>query len=247
MTEHDYELWFDMHLGDIESPYSTVSELSPIKNVPKPVKRKNWFIGLFVSLMICTFSSMIFSYLYAKYDLWYFDWISNALSNFSIGIISSILILIYTNTIEKNNSFYSDIIPLLENRYSKMSSAYSNCNFYPKIKYDENDMQGCFDEWHKLVNTCTVILNFIIFLLNSSGEYGKRLNIEIGTVKKYLEELHVADNKICEEFYKTNEISCESLEKCLDVSHYGNIGLSLIENMIIKMNQELYRNKYAPK
>ena len=197
--------------------------------------------------MICTFSSIIFSYLYDKYDLWYLDWISNALSNFLIGIISSIIILIYTNTIEKNNSFYSDIIPLLENRYSKMSMAYSNCVFYPRIKYDGNDMQGCFDEWHKLMNTCTVILNFNKFLINCSKEYNKKLNIDICALNKYLEELSKADNKICEEFYKTNEIDFETLEYGLKVSHYGELGLSLIENMIIKMKQELYRNKYAPK
>lgn len=247
MNEHEYEKWFEIYLGNIESPYSDYSQLSPFKNIPKPLKKKKWLWALLISLIILIISSLAFSYFYSNDNHWYYDWISNALLNFLIGIISSVLILIYTNSAEKNISFYSDIIPLLEKRHSKMSSAYYDCVFYPEIRYKENNIQGCFDEWHKLVNTCTVILDFMTFISKCSPEYEKRLNINIDTLNKYSKELSEANEKISKEFYSTNKINYNSLEVGLKITHCGSLGLSSIENMIVKMKQELYRNKYAPK
>ena len=148
---------------------------------------------------------------------------------------------------EKNISFYSDIIPLLEERHSKMSDAYYDCALYPEIKYKENNMQGCFNEWHKLVNTCTVILNFITFISECSPEYKKRLNINVDTLNKYSQELSEVNEKILKEFHSTKAINYNTLEAGLKITYYGSLGLSAIENMILKMKQELYRNKYAPK
>lgn len=247
MTEHEYEQWFEMYLGDIESPYSDYSELSPLKNIPKPLKKKKWLWILLISLIILILSSLTFSYLYSINNHWYCDWISNALLSFLIGIVSSVLILIYTNSAEKNISFYSDIIPLLEERHSKMSAAYYDCVFHPDIKYGENNMQGCFDEWHKLVNTCAVILGFITFISNCSPEYKKRLNINADTIDKYSHELSEVNEKISKEFYTTKMINYTTLEDGLKITYCGSQGLSAIENMILKMKQELYRNKYAPK
>ena len=247
MNEHNYEQWFEMYLGNIESPYSSDFEQSIFKNTPKPLKKKIWLWTMLISLVILIILSLIFSYLYSINNHWYCDWISNALLNFLIGIVSSILILIYTNSAEKNISFYSDIIPLLEERLSKMKAAYYDCVFYPEIKYKEGNMKGCFDEWHKLVNTCTVILNFITFISKCSPEYKKRLNIDIDKLNKYSQDLSEANEKILKEFYATEKIDFNTLEEGLKITHCGNRGLSEIENMILKMKQELYRNKYAPK
>ena len=247
MNEHEYEQWFEMYLGDVESPYSEYSELSPFKNIPKPLKKKIWLWVLLISLIILILSSLLFSFLYSICNHWYLDWISNALLSFLIGIVSSVLILIYTNSAEKNISFYSDVIPLLEERYSKMSAAYYDCALYPNIRYGENNMQGCFNEWHKLINTCTVILDFIKFLSECSPEYKNRLSIDIDTLNRYSQELSEANEKISKEFYSINEINHNTLEDGLKITYCGSLGLSAIENMIVKMKQELYRNKYTPK
>ena len=55
--------------------------------------------------------------------LWFFNWISNTFLSLSLGVVASLLIMGYTNARERNVAFYSDIIPVLENRHENMHKA----------------------------------------------------------------------------------------------------------------------------
>ena len=141
MTEHEYEEWFNKYLGEVESLHSDSSKQGVLSFIPRKLHRWHWIVSCLLALAISTFLSLYLSYHYELSDFWLLSWSSNALLSFSIGLIASIFLMLYTNACNRNVGFYSVAIPLLEKRLSDMRKAYFDYTFKIQIRYVAEDYQ----------------------------------------------------------------------------------------------------------
>ena len=79
--------------------------------------------------------------------LWFFNWISNTFLSLSLGVVASLLIMVYTNARERNVAFYSDIIPVLENRHENMHKAYFDYSLKIDRFFYSHDYEKCYYAW----------------------------------------------------------------------------------------------------
>ena len=173
------------------------------------------------------------------------SWSSNALLSFSIGLIASIFLMLYTNACNRNVGFYSVAIPLLEKRLSDMRKAYFDYTFKIQIRYVAEDYQGCYDAWHVNSNTCFVILDFLRFLKKGFPYTPKSFYItdeELSNAEKTLLE---ANNRIQKEFFNNKTITAETKDFCIRAVDCGMCGLNMLENLILELKLDLYGMQYG--
>jgi hypothetical protein len=245
LTEVEYEAWFDKYLGNVESLDKVDIDKSPLSRIPKPLKRKKWIIVAVFGLLICLVGSCLLSWVYEITCFWLWNWISNALLSFSLGIVASLLIMIYTNAKERNVAFYSDIIPILEDRCENMRKAYFSCFFKVDRYFSAKDYNKCFDAWHANCNTCFVILDFLRYLHAVLPFQPKSLTASLNDIEKAIDVLSEANQRISREFFDSNEIRRETLDFCRRTTEYGHRGLLIVENMIQEFKCNLYGIKYG--
>ena len=164
MTEHEYEEWFEQNLGNVESLDKLYNTDSPFVYAPKPLNRRKWIAMCVSSFVLCLFFSFYLGHIYEVTHCWVLSWFSNLLLNFSIGLVASILIMLYTNIHDKNVAFYADMLPIIEKRIISLREAYFSYTFKIQREYQKRNYQNSYDAWHVNSNTCFVILNYIRFL-----------------------------------------------------------------------------------
>lgn len=245
MTEHEYEEWFNKYLGEVESLHSDSSKQGVLSFIPRKLHRWHWIVSCLFALTISTFLSVYLAYHYELSNHWVLSWSSNALLSFSIGLIASIFLMLYTNACNRNVGFYSVAIPLLEKRLSDMRKAYFDYTFKIQIRYAAEDYQGCYDAWHVNSNTCFVILDFLRFLKKGFPYTPKSFYItdeELSNAEKTLLE---ANNRIQKEFFNNKTITAETKDFCIRAVDCGMCGLNMLENLILELKLDLYGMQYG--
>lgn len=247
MTEYEYEEWFEKYLGQVETLDKQGKENSPFAYIPKPLRRIRWLILCIISLVVSTGISLGMAALYEKFYFWLWNWISNAMLSLSIGLVASIIIMIYTNIRDKNIVFYSDIIPSIETRIESMRSAYWAYAFKIQKAYQKQDYSACYEAWHINSNTCFVILEYVRFLktvlpANFKGLLPDETDIE--TTKNKISDAHA---KIQQEFLHTQFISKETVDKCISATYCGANALQRLEHLLAAIRRSLYGLKYNTK
>lgn len=245
MTEAEYEAWFDKYLRDIESLNKTDVGKSPLSRIPKPLNRKAWMIVCIIGLVASMAISCLFSWIYEMKGLWFFNWISNAFLSLSLGVVASLLIMVYTNARERNVAFYSDIIPVLENRHENMHKAYFDYALKIDRFYYSHDYEKCYYAWHANCNTCLVILDFLRYLHTVLPFRPKSLTSSLEKIEKAKDNLTEANEKISKEYFAHNTISEETEKICRQASDCGLVCLYEIENLIQELKCNLYGIKYG--
>lgn len=198
-------------------------------------------IGLVASMAI----SCLFSWIYEMKGLWFFNWISNAFLSLSLGVVASLLIMVYTNARERNVAFYSDIIPVLENRHENMHKAYFDYALKIDRFYYSHDYEKCYYAWHANCNTCLVILDFLRYLHTVLPFRPKSLTSSLEKIEKAKDNLTEANEKISKEYFAHNTISEETEKICRQASDCGLVCLYEIENLIQELKCNLYGIKYG--
>lgn len=245
MTESEYEAWFDKYLGDIESLNKTDVGKSPLSRIPEPLNRKAWIIIATIDLVGALVASGLIAWLYEITGFWLFNWISNAFLSLSLGIVASLIIMLYTNAKERNISFYSDIIPVLENRRENMRKAYFDYALKIDRFYYSKDYEKCYNAWHANCNTCFVILEFLRYLHTVLPFHPKSLTFSLAEIEKAENNLSEANEKISKEFFDQHMISEETEKICRQASDCGLVGLYEIEGLIQELKCNLYGIKYG--
>lgn len=245
MTESEYELWFDKYLGEVESLDSYTAAESPFANIPKPLNRKGWTALCSLAILCCIGGSCLLAYLYELYGVWVLNWICNVLLSLSIGLIASLILMIYSNTRERNIAFYSDLIPVLEKRHSDMQEAYLGTVLKIQRRYQEHDFEMCYQAWHANSNACYVILGFLRYLHKALPFTPDSLNINAEKIDSFEDEIYKANNQIQTEFFKGKTISSATVDKCIRATDSGGYALSIIEDLINEFRKNLYRIKYG--
>lgn len=245
MTEHEYEEWFDKYLGEVEGGNSDSAKHGILSFIPRKLHRGYWIAGCLLALTFSTVLSVYLAYRYELSNFWILNWGSNALLSFSIGLIASILLMFYTNTCNRNIGFYSDAIPILEQRLSKMKKAYFDFTFKIRIEYRAGNYQACYEAWHANCNTCLVILEFLCFLKQQFPYTPNSLKVTDEQLSQAKDTLSEANNNIQKEFFHNNIITEDTLELCVQATDYGMYGLQTLENLIIELKLNLYGIRYG--
>lgn len=245
LTESEYEAWFDKYLSNVETLDKADVGKSPLSRIPKPLNRKAWMIVCIIGLVASMAISCLFSWIYELKFLWFFNWISNAFLSLSLGVVASLLIMMYTNARERNVAFYSDIIPVLENRHENMRKAYND--FYFKIdRYCRNQKYTeCYHAWHANCNACFIILEFLRYLHTVLPFHPKSLTFSLEKIENAKESLTEANEKISREFFDQDSISLETVSYCCRTLECGTQCLYDIEDLIQEFKCNLYGIKYG--
>ena len=245
MKEHEYEEWFDKYLGKIESLDSKESKESILSFIPKKFNKKCWIISCSVALIVTIVASIYLAYRYDKANVWYLNWGYNVCLSFSIGLIASVVLMLYTNVESKNIGFYTVAIPVLKDRLSNMRKAYYDYNFKIQIAFSRGDYQGCYDAWHANNNTCFVILEFLKYLKIQFPYSPESLNYTIENIKNAENKILEANNRIQTEFFGTKIITPETVDVCRKAMDYGAYGLSTLDMLISELKLNLYGIQYG--
>lgn len=221
MTENEYESWFDKYLGDIESLDSSKAVESPFANTPKPLKRLKWIIACSSAIIVCVGTSCWLTYTYELSGYWLWNWLGNALINLSIGIIASLILMIYTNIRERNIFFYSDLIPVLEKRYIDMREAYFDTVFKIRIGFQQKDYEKSYQAWHANSNACFVIIEFLRYLYKALPYRPACFYFTPEKLDKAENELLDTNNIVQTEYFSHNTIDSETIDQCIRATDYA--------------------------
>lgn len=245
MTEHEYEEWFDKKLGNIESLSKSLEADSPFLYAPTALKRGKWIFVCAISFLGCLFGSWFMAYIYQAINYWIWNWLSNLLLNFSIGLIASIAIMSYTNTRDKTIAFYTDIIPVIEKRINDLRSAYDDYSLKLEIKYQSKNYQDAYEAWHVSSNTCFVILEYIRFLIRMlPAQITDTLPTE-EQLEKASGRILAANRKIQEEYFESEFFSKETCAECVQVVDWGMFALGSLDQFLTSISGGLYGLKYS--
>lgn len=245
ISEHAYEEWFDKYLGNIES-LDKAHPKSPLQNMPKPYSPQKWICVNMTSCLLTLAASLLFAYLSVSNDnQWLLNWVSGALLNLSLGLIASFMILAYTNRRDQNTVFYTDIIPLLTQRYADMREAYFDFTFGMSRYEQSGEYEKCYASWHAHSNTCFVILNFIDYLLTIVPFKSRDLTITKTDIENAKEQILSANQLIQTEYFGTQTISKETSQICTDVTYVGMECLQILSMFIEELTLRLYGVKYG--
>jgi len=245
LTEHEYEAWFDKYLGSVETLDKIDIGKSPLSRIPKPLNRKAWEIIAVMGLIVSLAVSCLLAWLYEITCLWLLNWFNNAFLSLSVGIAASLIIMIYTNAKERNVAFYSDIIPILENRHENMHKAYFDFYFKISIYSRAQKYTECYHAWHANCNACFVILEFLRYLYAVLPFSPKSLTFTLGDIEKATETLSEANEKISKEFFDKNSICQETIDLSYEAISCGAECLYNIEDLIQEFKCNLYGIKYG--
>lgn len=245
LTESEYEALFDKYLSNVETLDKADVGKSPLSRIPKPLNRKAWMIGCIIGLVASMAISCLFSWIYETKCLWFFNWISNAFLSLSLGVVASLLIMVYTNAKERNISFYSDIIPILESRRENMHKAYFDTYFKVDIHCRNQKYTECYQTWHASCNTCFVILEFLRYLHKVLPFHPQSLTFSLEEIEKANEHLTEANERISHEFFDQDCISRETVTYCCRALECGTYCLYNIEDLIQEFKCNLYGIKYG--
>ena len=245
MTEHEYEEWFNKYLSEVESLHSDSSTHGVLSFIPRKLHRWRWIAGCLFALIILTVLSVYLACCYELSNFWLLSWISNVLLSFSIGLIASIFLMLYTNACNKNVGFYSVAIPLLEKRLSDMRKAYFDFTFKIQQRYVDGNYQGCYEAWHANSNTCFVILDFLKFLKKEFPYSPKSFYVTNEQLSNAEKNLLEANNKIQREFFNSKTITAETKDFCIRAVDCGMLGLNMLENLILELKLDLYGMQYG--
>ena len=243
MSEAEYEEWFDKYLGDVES-LNNPNQNSCLLNIPKPFNKEKWFYINGILLLITITSSFTLAFVFEYYKIWIIEWTSNALLNLSLGLIASFIIFTYTNHLNRNIAFYTDVLPLLRTRYENMNKAFYDFVF--QISITQLDYELLYEAWHANSNTCYVIISFFQYLLEVlpfKPKCFKGLTNEKLELKK--KEIREVSEEVTEEYYKYNRISGELIERCRKANRSGFKLLIIFPELIEELEQKYFSIKYA--
>ena len=246
MTEVEYEKWFEENLGEIESPYDYDIK-SPLSNAPKPFNFHSRIRSISILLLISFLASIIMAFADSIFNHWFFSWFSNACLNLSIGLIASIILMFFTEDKSRNITFYTDILPILKSRYTKMHNAYFQFTFKIDQYYQQKEWDKYYDAWHVHCNTCFVILGFFQYLLQVLPFTPKAITFD----KIYLSELSSSwlntDHQLQSNYINNAQITESDYKNCKKVSDQGFALLNTLKCVIDDLEQDLYATKYNKK
>ncbi len=243
--EKEYKEWFEEYLSDIESPLD-YQHNSILLNKPKKFKPRKWFVINSCSIVV----SMAISFYLLRYTDKVSIWFSNLFMSISSGLLASLIILAFTNSRDKNITYYEEIIPLLKDRYKKLNYVYHYC--WPKlsIAYQTCNVEDYFKYSHYSSNANIVIINFMEYLIKTFN-FNRRF--------PYNEEkLNVATNKVLEAsnlcqkaYYKSEREFKDKFEEIKNLHEEASNSpyeiLQILECLIEELEQELYKIKYYKK
>lgn len=247
MTEREYEAWFNKYLGDVESLDSEDSLNSPFANAPSPVNERRWKRILIVLLISLTLVSAVSSMISSYSQDWLPAWISTISSNFSIGVIASLFLMIYTEKRERNINFYSDVLPLLQKRSESLHTAYFDNIFKIRRYHNQGAYQQCYEAWNATSNACFVILDFLLYLNTVLKYHPNSFTFTEHDIEALQNEILAVHHKVQEEFFNKGTISSETLDKCENALDCGMYGLHTLRNLITELQQKMYQIKYDKK
>lgn len=246
MTESEYELWFEENLSEIESPHDYDIK-SPLSNAPKPIKTHIWVRLISVIFVASLLASIVLAFLYSSCDNWFYTWLSNALLNLSIGLIASLILMYFTEAKSRNITYYTDIIPILKARYSKMHKAYFEYTFKLDTYYFHKEFDKFYDAWHVHSNTCFVILNFFDYLLQVLPFTPKSIKFDREILSKLRSNWLDIHNQLQKNYFGNKKITESDYENSKKLSAQGFKLLNTLEFLINELEQDLFIIKYNKK
>ena len=246
-SEHDYEEWFQKYLGDVESPLDSIPEESPYTNTPKPFSQRKMIFWCTVLVTLFLLLSFICSYFYERFSFWFLNWISNLSMSFSIGLVASIVLLIFTTIKDRNAAFYSDIIPDLERKYKNMHDAYFQYCNKVSIYFQQERFEDCFDAWHFVSNTSFVILNFLEYLDKILPYRPKCFTFTLSDIEQAELAISDADNQIKKDCSIDFYVSKETLDTCEKAVYPAFTALMILQGLIEEFKQSRYQLQYGKK
>lgn len=246
-SEHDYEEWYQKYLGDIESVLDYEPERSPYTNTPKPFSQRKMLIWCTVLIFLSLLGSFFCSLSYESFHHWILSWFSNIFLSFSIGLVASIVLLIFTTIKDRNSAFYSDIIPDLERKHQNMQDAYFQyCNKI-SIYFQQQNFNECYDSWRIASNTSFVILDFLEYLEKVLPYRPKCLTLAQSDIEEAKNNISIANSQIESEYIKDFHISKETADACDKAIFPASTALTAIQALIEEFKQTRYELQYGQK
>lgn len=247
MTEKEYHEWFNKYLSDVESLSSAKAEESLFVNAPKPTRDTFWKWTIGLSMIAFAVLSALFYWLDKAYDLWVLGWLSGITANFSIGLVASLFLLLYTGNRERNILFYTDALPILEKRIENMHKAYFDYVNHIRPYWQNGEYQECYSAWHCTSNCCFVILNYLLYLEKVLPFRPQSFDFTTEEIEDEKNKISEADNTLQKEFFSKDIISENTVVSCENAATSGFAGLMRLEDLKTELRQNMYRTKYHRK
>ena len=236
--------WNEKYLSGIES-ISNRHLITPLKNIPKKYKVSFWK-KLITSVLV---GSVLFSFGFAAlnhaYECWLYEWFSNLFLNLSLGMIASLILLLYTDRKEKNINFYEKNLELLKNRYEQLHNAFSASFGVIRKDISFNRMKEATDDAFNSFECFFCTINFFEFLFKALDyipkQFGDITKEKIEKAKKDSIELY---QELESKIDSDGNLSIEDLSR---VERNGDIIFSLLNNfrLWIDMTEDnLYGTMY---
>lgn len=246
-SEHDYEEWYQKYLGDIESSFDCFPEKSPYTNTPKPFSQRKMVCWCGILVIVFLLVSFLCSYFYESVNLWILNWVSNLSISFSIGLVASIVLLVFTTIKDRNAAFYSDIIPDLERKYQNMHDAYFQYCNYIGIYFRQGRFEDFFDAWHFVSNTSFVILDFLEYLDKILPYHPICFTLTPSDIECAKHAISEADNQLKKECSTDFYVSKETSDACDKAIQPAFTALLILRNLIEEFKQNRYGLLYGTK
>lgn len=185
--------WNEKYLSGIFSIYDR-SLVSPIKNIPRPYNATFWKKLNVAFLIGGALISFFFAALNHMFENWILDWVSNLFLNLSLGMLASLIILMYTDRKQENISFYEQNLDLLKNQAKKMDEAFYES--FGKIPYHTsfNDFEKATNSAFNAFECFFAIINFFELLYDNFDRIPRPFNC---VTKEKLKEAKEKELELC--------------------------------------------------
>lgn len=238
--------WFEQNLGEIESPYDYDIK-SPLSNAPKPFNFRSRIHSISILLLLSFITSIIMAFADSILDHWFFSWFSNACLNLSIGLIASIILMFFTEDKSRNITFYTDILPILKSRYTKMHNAYFQFTFKIDQYYQQKAWDKYYDAWHVHCNTCFVIAGFFQYLLQVLPFTPRAITFDKEKLSGLINSWSDINQQLQNDYFHNHQITENDYKNCKILSDQGFALLNTLKCVIDDLEQDLFATKYNKK
>ena len=182
---HDADMvnWRMQMLESIE----TFSDSSIIMLAPRKHRTKRWVAFLFVLIILTIGCSFLLRDTY--------QWFSEMLGNISAGLIASIILLLFTESKDRNRSYFGVFVPQLRNTIREIEHVENNLHvmFYSSNLYNEFASPGVLSQYYDF------FLKFFLYYKTISQVYDKVIandRLEYNHFLSTQDQLHQMEIKI---------------------------------------------------
>ena len=237
--------WNEKYLSGIESVYDK-NLITPLKSIPKKYNAIFWKRINASVLGTGMVLSFVFAAINHCQNAWIFEWLSNMFLNLSLGMLASLIILLYTECKEQNVNFYEQTLELFKGREQQLRTAFfASFRSIPRnLSY--NKLNEATEDAFNSFECFFAIVNFYEFLYKNFDVMPKPLNqISIEKIneakKDELELYKKMEAKVCAN-------GCLKKDDLEAVERSGDIIYSILNKFklwIMETEKSLYDVKYG--